>query len=223
MASDSFTNSDGTALSTHDSNWVDVDSTYNVGNLEINSNRAEGTGVWVLGGAIYSNGQGADQESEMVLVGGGNQVTDDRHIGCRMDNGRTAPATRGYSALLGGGDGTEWDTVFLNKSGGWLATVTTTGGPWAYADDHTIKLTVSGSSTVTLSVEVDSSSVGSDKTDSSSPHTDGEPGFYINDSGTIANYRVDDWTDNEGGGAATYPKNPLRWPTRGPLGGPLWL
>lgn len=54
-SSDSFTDSDSTALATHDSNWTQVNATYPIANLEINSNLCEPTGEYVLASAYYDD------------------------------------------------------------------------------------------------------------------------------------------------------------------------
>ena len=46
MASDDFTDSDGTALEDHDANWTSIGGSYVVTNSEINSNTCEHEGTF---------------------------------------------------------------------------------------------------------------------------------------------------------------------------------
>jgi len=63
--SDDFTNTNGTALATHDSNWgsmggVGTSNDYPVGNFEIQSNVSQATAAFTKAGAIYTASQDVD-------------------------------------------------------------------------------------------------------------------------------------------------------------------
>jgi hypothetical protein len=69
---------------------------------------------------------------------------------------------------------------------------------------HTLTLTASGTSTVTLSIYVDGILKGT-VTDSSNPYTVAGPGFGLQGDGTPADSMVNEWQDFSGSTAAATP------------------
>ena len=193
MASDSFTNSDGTGLEVHDSNWTSISTTYNVEDFEINSNIVEHDGNWDFAGCYYDGS--SEDESEAV---------DKAHdfSGSKNITVRAGADQRGYSCSIGGADGGNWTDCYINKNGAWLATLEV-DGTWSQASDHTIKVTASGTTTVTIEGFVDDVSQGTTE-DSSSPIGSGHPGFWNGQQQSPVDSGWDDWNDGAVGGTTYY-------------------
>jgi len=81
MASDNFTDSDGTGLESHDANWTSIGGNYVVTNYEINSNRCETEAAWQYAGA-YNAGSSAD-DSQIIFAGGASATPTIRHVAAR--------------------------------------------------------------------------------------------------------------------------------------------
>jgi len=185
MATDNFTDTDGTPLETHDAKWKDGPSPYLASNAEIQSNFCQSEGAWTSFGAWYDNGQADDQSSEVIDK---SHSSGEKHVAVRM-----SAASRGYAIALTGGSGGLWSAVTMTKNGAWFASVET-GASYSQAADHTLKISCSGSGTVTINCWID----GTPKTtqyDSSIPITTGKPGIWYLAGGTIAHSAFDDWTD----------------------------
>ena len=192
MASDNFTGADDTALETHDSNWTSINATYPVSNLEIISNTVRHEATWQLSGAYYN---GSSVDSSQIVFKAGTNGSPARNVSVRAGSNQ-----RGYSASLGTISSGNYTFFNISKNGAWLATLETSGA-WSVTADHTVKITASGSSTVTIEGFVDGSSEGT-TSDSSSPIGAGHPGFWTGELGTIAEGVYDDWTDGDTGGAS---------------------
>jgi hypothetical protein len=195
MATDTFTDSNGTALTDHDGNWTDPGLTnMDIANAEINNNLLESTGVSQRWAAYYSNSQNEDQMSQALIKGADGESTA-LHIAVRMASG-----VAGYAVVFdsrGGGSAGNWTDLYIYKdevfwAGGSLA------DDYAYADDHTLKIEAAGNASVDLDYYVDGNLEDSD-TDSSSPLTGGEPGVYLPTFKPVINSRLDDWTDGISG------------------------
>ena len=92
MASDSFTDSNGTGLESHDANWAEAASGYPVTTLEINSNIVEHESTWQDSSAAYT--ASSEEDSQIVFVGGSSLAV--RHVACRMDTGTGDADDDGY-------------------------------------------------------------------------------------------------------------------------------
>jgi len=193
MASDNFTDSNGTGLEVHDSNWTSIDSVYNVEDFEINSNIVEHEGNWDSAGCYYDGS--SEDESEAVSKA---HVVTSKHIAVRAETSQ-----RGYSCQIGLASGGNWDNCYLNKNSAWLATLETDGN-WSQASDHTLKVTASGTTTVTVEGFVDDVSQGTTE-DSSSPLGSGHPGFWNSEMQSPTNSGWDDWTDGAAAGGLSIP------------------
>ena len=97
----------------------------------------------------------------------------------------------GYGFTFGNYSSTtnKWTQAYLQKNLTNLGSGYTTCGPWAADASHVIVFTVSGTSTVTLTVKVDGCTVGT-TTDSSSTITSGNPGFIVGRGGVIADSAI---------------------------------
>ena len=199
MASDNFTGADDTALETHDSNWTSINATYPVSNLEIISNTVRHEAIWQLSGAYYN---GSSVDSSQIVFKAGTNGSQSRNVSVRAGSDQ-----RGYSASLTTISSGNYTYFNISKNGAWLATLETSGA-WSVTADHTVKITASGSSTVTIEGFVDGSSEGT-TSDSSSPIGAGHPGFWTGELGTIAEGVYDDWTDGAAGGASSTPSSTL--------------
>ena len=193
MASDNFTGADDTALETHDSNWTSINATYPVSNLEIISNTVRHEAIWQLSGAYYN---GSSVDSSQIVFKAGTNGSQSRNVSVRAGSDQ-----RGYSASLTTISSGNYTYFNISKNGAWLSTLETSGA-WSVTADHTVKITASGSSTVTIEGFVDGSSEGT-TSDSSSPIGAGHPGFWTGELGTIAEGVYDDWTDGDTGGASS--------------------
>jgi hypothetical protein len=186
MASDAFTNSDGTSLPTHDAKWT----TGPQNDFEINSNQAEATAKWSNSTNHYSDSQSEDQESEIVFVGKAS-VGATRGVAVRQTD-----TQYGYDARLVDASGGNWTGLNVYRDN--IIEASATGLSYATASNHTVRITVAGNSTATINVYVDGNRDINDHVDST-PLTGGYPGFRY--------YGVaegpdpfDDWTDNIAGG-----------------------
>lgn len=193
-ASDSCTDTDGTALATHDANWVSMDATRVVGNLQINSNQCRGTGAFSTGGAMYSTST-VDTSQILVLAYSDSSLL--KNVCVRAGTGAGADKS-GYCIRLNTIVGANWTAVTSIKNGAFFGGAS--GFTAATASDHTLKITVTGAGTVTIHYFVDAVEIGSD-TDAS-PLAAGNPGFFELGNGNQATTNFDDWTD---GASASVP------------------
>ncbi len=189
MATDNFTDSDETTLPTHDSKWVDVDSTYDAASVWTKSNLAESIAAWNDGGALYNDGQPDDQMSQVKCVGNAS-ISDPGTI--RLLARATKDSTRGYVVYFDTVSGGNFTSLTLLKDTTWKAAQS--GLSYSVSSDHTFKISATGQSTTTVKVFVDSNEHIS-FADSSSPILSGLPGFYLLGRAAILHSRIDDWTD----------------------------
>jgi hypothetical protein len=183
MASDSFTGADGTLLATHDANWAAI-SGFTITNAEIAGGACGPTADWGLIGARYST---SDIDASQILHKGVSNANYAKQV-----HVRAGASTAGYSAYAQA-SGANFTSVIILKNG----TYATEGGAFSVAigTDFTLKIAAAGTTTVTVTVYVDGTSV---KTwdDSSSPIGAGNPGFSTRQgSGDHTQAMVDDWTD----------------------------
>lgn len=187
-ASDSFTNTTGTALDTHDSNWDDLTGTYPVSNCSIQGNTVQST-AWGNCGAIYS---ASSSDTSQIVFGPFTDIQVKKGPCVRAGSG-----SHGYCVHVFDASGGNWHNCFISKN----------DAEWQYcgamsysqASNHTLKIVASGTSTTNIKVYIDET-LEFDGDDASSPITSGKPGFRIYPNGTIADTALDDWTDGSGGG-----------------------
>jgi hypothetical protein len=197
VATDNFTGTNGTTLYTHDNKWTDSAGNVTAENTdaEINSNQLRPAGEWVIGGGYYNNSQSADPQMSQFVVKGTAAARVYRYIAVRM-----GASTNGYAVRYSESSGSNYTTLEVLKDGSWIGTISSRTD--AYANDITLKIEASGTSTTTIKVYINGTQAGSDITDSSSPITTGYPGFIIMGDGTQLNI-IDDWTDGVAAGGAS--------------------
>jgi hypothetical protein len=184
---DSFTDADNMALATHNALWASPGSTYLVTGFKISSNAVQTTGTFTTAGAYHTSS--VSDTSQIVNKALSNTAqTVNKYVAVRMGS-----ATLGYAGrvTLSGGN---WTTAAFSKNGGGLGS-SCSGLSYAAGSDHTMKIVASGTSTVSLTLYIDGTSVCS-TTDSTSTITSGHPGFYVAGNGTVLNNVFDSWQDN---------------------------
>lgn len=134
--SDTFSGTVGTALATHNPNWVNYSSTYVVsGFLLTGSNSVKLSTVWANSGAMYNT-----STSDTI------QITEGPHVGASTGSivcvrAITGPSNSGYCISFTGHSGSSFPTVTLSYNGGYRAGVPVNGhGPWEDSVSHTMKL-----------------------------------------------------------------------------------
>jgi len=188
MASDSFTDTNGTALTTHDSNWADADSTYVVANYEIQSNLVRGNNDFNYCGARYTT---SSVDLSQVVFKAGSYPNNAKYVIVRADG----TTNRGYTFTFAGLSTDTFTSVTLRKNGTFLSG--SGSKSISRLSDQTVKITASGTTTVTVKGFV----AGTEEItydDSTSPLSSGNPGFcaLTDTAATLSDYTdMDDWTD----------------------------
>lgn len=176
IASDNFDRADG-ALG---ANWSSLNP-LNGGNPEVNTNSARSNfAVADQAACARWNGTGSfnDDQYSQAIIGALSFLTDSYRCGVIVrasadtDGGRDFYA--GYVALDGGGTRTWRIIKVLNGTVSTLAS-----GTAAFADNDVIRLRATGTTTVTLTLTQNGSTLGTPPTDSTSPISGGKPGIYV--------------------------------------------
>ena len=186
--SDTFTDSDDTLLATHNSNWVDIGSPYVASQCEVISNAIRVVSDYPHCGVMYNT---SSSDVSQIVVKAYTDQTVEKGPCVRAGNG-AGDQLMGYCAYLLNASGGNWTEATIYKSGSYLGAFTALS--YAQASDHTLKLTASGTSTVTLELFVDGASLGT-KTDATSPHTSGKPAFRTRGNVVASQSDVDSWQD----------------------------
>jgi hypothetical protein len=188
-----FTASDNVNLASVDSNWTNQDGS--AGYVGVLSNRiysaysANSDACWA-GSGSFSN----DQYATIKLIVGSNDVSD--AIGVSVRNNGAAYASRSlYRAYY-------VDTAIANAkvvvekivSGGAPSTLASTDITFVTNDTLTLEVVTSGSDAL-LRAYKNSTQIGSDITDSSSPLTTGKPGIMA--AGSAFTVYGDDWVGGD--------------------------
>ena len=185
--SDSFTNTNGTLLNTHNSIW-DPAASKNLSEAEIQGNAVVCNIAWGDVFAIYNNGQPANQTSQAVFKATASPKPETRSVIVRASS-----TTEGYRLKFEDTSGNNYTSLKLNKNGSWAYTFSSSGS-WSCLVDHPLRLeVVTVGSDAVLTAFVDGVQVGSAYTDSSSPITSGYPGFHVGADATTSSYAVDSW------------------------------
>lgn len=206
MASDSFTNSDGTALATHDANWASV--TGFTGAVTIQSNQARGPD---FANSAWRYTTSSSDDSQIVKKAQA-ALGNNRYGVCV----RMGSASIGYSLrlrTLSGGNFTEAavykHTTYVASSTGItisrLSDITLRIQATASGGDQQIRIWVNGAATNFGYSEGGTTYSGAVLTDPSAntPITSGSPGFLANNgSAAQAETYFDDWDDLVSGGAS---------------------
>ena len=197
MASDSFTGTNGTALTTHDANWslcADDDFGRIYGN-------GVSYGAWSEGCYRYAGSNG--NESIITLKAGANSGSAAK-VGPAVRMGST---TSGYHLLLGSISGSNYTYLHVRKNRNWLSRFS---GTWSINSDHVVRIVASGTgSTVTINCYVDGIFVGSCD-DSSTPYISGLSGIYLMGDGSNDYAFGDDWSDGAISSKSLIPNNMMQ-------------
>ena len=202
MASDSFTNSNGTALSTHDANWSTV--TGFTGSVTIQSNQARGPD---FANSAYRYTASSSDDSQVVKKAQAALGNNRYGVSVRMGS-----ASIGYSLrlrTLSGDNFTEAaiykHTTFVGSgsiSASRLSDITLRVQATTNGSDQDIRAWVNGSAVTFGYSEAGTTYSGTVLTDPSAntPITSGAPGFIANNgSAAQAETYFDDWDDLLGG------------------------
>lgn len=178
MASDDFTDTDGTQIDAHNANWLIGSGSQALSNATIQSNELEIAAFRDV--KIFFSGSSEDL-SVITLRGGANQG------GPAV---RMSGSQEGYSLIFTTASGGNWTRLELQKNGSFLAQVT--GLTNAQADDWTLKITAAANgSDVDLEGFIDDVSTLT-HTDTSSPLTGGEDALNMGNNSSNPEQN-DDW------------------------------
>jgi hypothetical protein len=183
--SDTFTNTNGTALSTHSANWYGFGDKA-IANVNIQSNTAQLTGD-VTGGAYYS---ASTASISQITIKAATSSTARKFAYIRGISG-----TRyGYSSYLRdvGGTGNSFDYIMIWRNDEYAGSCEIT--PISSTVDHTLRVYMSDADT--FRAVVDGTTICN--YDDGSPLSDaGNPGFAIvaNGETTVGNLSIDNWQD----------------------------
>lgn len=181
--SDLFTGVDGTLLATHNPAWGNMGATYLVSNVSIASNQARGA-VYIFSGARHTTS--SSDISQFVAKSYTTTGTQKRpHV-------RASSTSRGYSFKMGNPSGLNFRNIEIEKDGAYFKECAMPDK--ICTSDHTLKITASGTSSVTITAYVDGEQM-CQAVDSSSPIMSGNPGFSILGDGVPAGNNIDDWQD----------------------------
>lgn len=186
--SDSFTNTTGTALATHNANWVDLGmSGHDISNCDIDGNTVNSDSAGSGCAAMYD----ASTSDISQIVFKPDNTSGDGYKGVCV---RGSGSVTGYCASFSTPGGGYWTSILVSKNESYHGSC----GSLSYdrTTDHTVKIKASGTGTVTIDVYVDGN-LDCTKTDSSTPYDSGKPGFYSMQANMEARGQLDDWQDYE--------------------------
>ena len=181
MASDNFTNTDGTLLTDHNSKWKIVSG---YATISILGNAARCNITWGNTSAYFENGQGNDQSSEIVLKAYGASTTNGAGVILQAN-----PTSQGYRVSFSTLVGANFTAISVYRNGVWQDAPT---GVWPWNVDHKLKAILSSGN---IAIYVDDILIDNGYTDGT-PLTGGYPGIALNTGTNGANdIYVDNWTD----------------------------
>jgi hypothetical protein len=189
-ASDEFTNTNGTALATHNADWTVL-----TGTVVIQSNAAVGNTNTAGSLARYAGTWGADQWSAGTMSDPGTNSNGTAGVAVRA----AASGYTAYVAEVGNSGGA--DVLYVSRyNAGTYADLRTTN-PFPISEDDVLKLEVSGTgATVTLKVYLNDVQQGTDITDSSGSRlTSGSPGLSFYDDGQLTSVKSWQGADSAAG------------------------
>jgi hypothetical protein len=186
--SDNFNGSNGTNLSTHNANWGAMNATCTVNSFVIQSNLLNLSGVFACGGALYTTS--SSDISQVVVSAASTSAAINKSVCVRGANGGSS--SRGYCVNFAAVTGANYTQIKITKNGTFFAVHT--GLTYAFASDHTLRIVVSGTTTVSIQAYVDTTLISTDS-DSSSPLGAGNPGISVGGDGTAADNNLGPWQD----------------------------
>ncbi|MCK5600972.1 hypothetical protein KAR91_03825, partial [Candidatus Pacearchaeota archaeon] len=188
MASDDFTDSNGTGLEDHNSNWISLNGGSLVTTLEINNNIVEHEGVDLASGAVCTTSSEDFSEIDFIGLVGGSEA---RVVALRLES----MVSSGYGAIFYDISAGNYTDFILLKDGGFMALLEGSGS-WDVTNTYRVKITASGTTTVRVTGFIDGGEIGY-YDDSSSPIGPGSPGFGCAEVATVAESRHDNWSDGK--------------------------
>lgn len=187
MASDSFTDSDGTALASHTAGGVTWALASGSANTTINSNMLD-IALWTRN---WWRSDSTEDRSLITYKGG---IGVNNLVKASI---RTPTSGKGYDAFFSANSGGNWTTCQISEGGAWRASGTVS---YATASDHVLEIVgTEDGSDLTLDVYVDGTRA---KTwTDTTPTAAGYSGFALdNDTGTARYGCADDWSDGAASG-----------------------
>ena len=181
-ASDDFNGSDGTQLLSHTSQMTWTANSAHPENCTIQSNALFCT-AWLVNSFYSTSSVDTSQiDVSATFIASGSAVS---------PTVRTSSGVPGYYFIFNSPSGGNWTQVTIKKNAAvYIGPIT--GVSISQSVGHTLKITASGSSPVTIEVFIDGSSVGT-ISDSSSPIISGYSGFAA--LGDAIGGGLDNWTD----------------------------
>ncbi len=186
--SDSFAGSSGTTLSVYSAGWVKLGGTADI--------YTTGDGSVAISGQNYASYVYASSSSDTSQINvnpSGTQLADTRDACVRMSRAGS------YCVGLGGVSNGSYVNCYVTKSGQWIGTV---GCSPVAGASHTLALTASGTSSVTLAVYVDGVKMGTTM-DNANALTASGSGFTLVGDGTPSNTEASAWQDYAGSASNT--------------------
>ena len=179
--SDSFAGAAGTTLSAYSASWVKLAGSADLYTMGDGSASINGQNYAVYGFALSTS-----DTSQITVNPSTTQSAYARDACVRMSN------KGNYCVGFGGVSNGFYNNCYVVKSGEYIGSASCVS--LQASTNHTLALQASGTSSVTLTIYVDGSSVGSVK-DSANALTSGEPGFMIIGDGTPSDTEASAWQD----------------------------
>lgn len=195
-ASDDFTDTNGTALATHNSNWGDLSTADNVAGMEIQSNTAVGVSpASASEGARYTTSSSLTS----IVTTAALTSTSSFRIGLAV---RADGTNSGYSVeIYDSGATGNWNYIIWRKNGAYQDESSITGVTRNASYEFKL-VSTDNAGDVDLELFQDDVSIAT-LTDSTSPITSANnPGFFVRN--TFDNI-VDSWSDGDTGGSTPMP------------------
>jgi fibronectin type 3 domain-containing protein len=191
---DAFDETGPVALPTHDAHWKSPgtvgSASYSASNFQVRDSIVELVAASRHAAAYYGNGQGANQEC---------QVVDKAHsVRTKYAAVRMGPGSLGYGVYLTPSSISSgaYTRVNLMRGASWISTIGS--GTWPTSSDHVLRIRVTGTSPVTIETWVDGVKLTNYTDSSTSRLTTGFPGFWCSTTADTIGSTFDSWTDAPG-------------------------
>lgn len=189
--SDNWTGTAGQTAPSHNTAWVDLLPGPGVlcANIRLTGTGSAGiispTSSFSNGGCLYNTSSSDTAQIVMTAMNGGT---------LKFDCVRSiANSTQGYCVSPAYASGGNWGKISIQRNGTELFQAAT-GGPWPTNVNHTLKIVVTGTTTVTIAAYVDGVFAGS--TTDSTPLALGHPSFYVVGTGSYSDLLFGAWQDH---------------------------
>jgi hypothetical protein len=154
----------------------------------IESNEVRTVGAFAVCAAMYSI---SSSDASQIIIEPYSDAVVGKRVCVRAGVAAGADKT-GYCAVFGSAAAGNWTTVDIIKDGAFVTSLFPLVAD--QTTSHTLKITASGTSTVTITGIVDGSTIGT-VDDSSTPDGTGKPGFLMIGNGDAAVTGMGTWTD----------------------------